>query len=127
MDTGVVLILPSVRLDVDDVLCSTRVFRSLLEGPCPSLAHYVRAPESTCRASAAGGASVAYALGAASLAGDDVQVMPHQLLFDGEHQHDGVLEDGDRIRATVVGHGDLGLPRGLDIHAIVAGAGELDE
>ena len=34
--------------------CATAL-GGLLGGRCPSLAHYVRGPESTCRASAAGG------------------------------------------------------------------------
>src|SRR5262249_31982711 len=33
----------------------------------------------------------------------------------------------DRVGAAVIGYGHLGLARGLDVHAIVAGAGELDE
>ena len=38
-----------------------------------------------------------------------------------------MLGDGDRVGAPVVGDGHLGLARGLDVDAIVARAGQLDE
>jgi len=63
----------------------------------------------------------------APLAGDDVVVVPHELLEHREHEHHGVLGDSDRVRAAVVGDGHLGLARGLDVDAIVAGAGQLHE
>src|SRR6266545_3724905 len=63
----------------------------------------------------------------APFAGDDVVVVVHEFLEHGEHEHDGVLGDGDGVGATVVGDGHTGLARGLDVDAIVARAGQLYE
>ena len=63
----------------------------------------------------------------APLPGDDFVVVRHEPLEHGEHEHDRVLGDGDGVGAAVVGDGHLGLARGLDVHAIVAGAGQLHE
>ena len=66
-------------------------------------------------------------VGGAPLAGDDVVVVVHELLEHGEHEHDGVLGDGDGVGAAVVGDGHLGLARGLDVDPVVAGAGQLHQ
>ena len=59
--------------------------------------------------------------------GHHVVVEADQPLEHGEHEHDRVLGDGDGVGAAVVGDGHLGLARGLDVHAVVARAEELDE
>src|SRR5438445_215086 len=61
------------------------------------------------------------------LAGDDVVVLPDELLRDGQHERYRVLGDGDRVGAAVVADGDPRLPGGLEVHPVVAGADELDE
>src|SRR5262249_46731783 len=60
-------------------------------------------------------------------AGDNIVVVVDELLEHGQHQHDGVLRHRDRIGAPVVGDGHLRLARGLDVNAVVARAGQLDE
>ena len=61
------------------------------------------------------------------LTGDDVVVVVHELLEHGQHQHHRVLGDRDRVGPAVVGDGHPGLARGLDVHAVVARAGQLHE
>src|SRR4029450_11396294 len=61
------------------------------------------------------------------LAGDDVVVMPRELPGDGQHEHQGVLRDRDRVGPAVVGDRDPRPARRRDVEAVVAGADELDE
>ena len=53
--------------------------------------------------------------------------MPGELLQDGQDKHQGVLGDGDRIRAAVIGDRHPGPAGGPDVETVVAGADQLDQ
>src|SRR5438046_1877212 len=61
------------------------------------------------------------------LAGDDVVVLPDELLRHGQHERERVLGDGDRVGSAVVADGDPRLSGRLDVDPVVAGADGLAE
>jgi hypothetical protein len=54
-------------------------------------------------------------------------VVADDLFVYGEDEHQGVLGDGHRVRAAVVGDRHARLAGGFDVEAVVAGADELHE
>jgi hypothetical protein len=54
-------------------------------------------------------------------------MLPNQSPRDGQHQQQGVLGDGDRVRTAIVTYRYPSLPRRFDIEPVVAGAEQLDE
>ena len=62
-----------------------------------------------------------------ALAVDDVIVVADDLFVHGEDKHHGVLGNGHRIGAAVIGHRHARLPGGIHVETVVTGADELHE
>ena len=64
---------------------------------------------------------------AAPPARGDVTVLPDYAASHGEHQHHGVLGDGDGVGAAIVRNRDLGAARGCKVDIVIAGREKLHE